>query len=118
LKRAGKTVFVSSHLLSEVEAVCDRIGILRKGELVRVGTISELLENADCCSVVARGIRRDMFPGAVSQNGFLMLEVERVQQREVIERIWSAGGEVVSVNPVRESLEEMFVRLTAPEPKK
>lgn len=118
LKRAGKTVFVSSHLLSEVEAVCDRIGILRKGELVRVGTIAELLENADRSSVVAQGIRKDMFPGAASQNGFLVLEVERARQREIIERIWSAGGEVVSVNPVRESLEEMFLRLAAPsEPK-
>ncbi len=119
LKRAGKTVFVSSHLLSEVEAVCDRIGILRKGELVRVGTIAELLENADRCSIVAHGIRREMFPGAASQNGFLVLEAERARQREIIERIWSAGGEVVSVNPVRESLEEMFLRLAAPsEPKR
>ena len=114
LKRAGKTVFVSSHLLSEVEAVCDRIGILRKGELVRVGTISELLENADRCSVVAHGIRKEMFPEAGAQNGFLIVEVERARQREIIERIWSAGGEVVSVNPVRESLEEMFLRLAAP----
>ncbi len=114
LKRAGKTVFVSSHLLSEVEAICDRIGILRKGELVRVGTISELLENVDRCSVVAHGIRQEMFPGAAAQNGFLIVEVERARQREIIERIWSAGGEVVSVNPVRESLEEMFLRLAAP----
>ncbi|MDT8070140.1 MAG: ABC transporter ATP-binding protein [Terriglobia bacterium] len=116
LKRAGKTVFVSSHLLSEVEAVCDRIGILRKGELVRVGTISELLENADRCSVVARGVGEEMFSGATSQNGFLVLEVERARQREIIERIWSAGGEVVSINPVRESLEEMFLRLAASGP--
>lgn len=114
LKRAGKTVFVSSHLLSEVEAVCDRIGILRKGELVRVGTIAQLLETADRSSVVAHGIHKEMFPGAAAQNGFLVLEVERARQREMIERIWSAGGEVVSVNPVRESLEEMFLRLAAP----
>jgi ABC-2 type transport system ATP-binding protein len=114
LKRAGKTVFISSHLLSEVEAVCDRIGVLRKGELVRVGTIAELLENADRCSVVAHGMRKEMFPESYSQNGLLVLEVERSRQREVIERIWSAGGEVVSVNPVRESLEEMFLRLAAP----
>jgi ABC-2 type transport system ATP-binding protein len=114
LKRAGKTVFVSSHLLSEVEAVCDRIGILRNGELVRVGTISELLENADRCSVVAHGIPKEKFPEAAAQNGFLVVEVERARQRETIERIWSAGGEVVSVNPVRESMEEMFLRLAAP----
>jgi ABC-2 type transport system ATP-binding protein len=114
LKRAGKTVFVSSHLLSEVEAVCDRIAILRRGELVRVGTITELLENADRSSVVARGISRDHFPTAVAQNGYLVLDVERLHQRQLIEHIWSSGGEIVSVNPVRESLEEMFLRLAAP----
>jgi ABC-2 type transport system ATP-binding protein len=113
LKREGKTVFVSSHLLSEVEAVCDRIAILRKGELVRVGTISQLLEQADRCSVVAHGITRDLFPMAVPQNGFLVLDVARSSQRELIERIWSSGGEVVSVNPVRESLEEMFLRIAS-----
>jgi len=113
LKRTGKTVFVSSHLLSEVEAVCDRIAILRKGELVRVGTISQLLEQADRCSVVARGITKEGFPMAVPQNGFLMLNVEHARQREIIEHIWSSGGEVVSVNPVRESLEEMFLRLAS-----
>jgi ABC-2 type transport system ATP-binding protein len=113
LKRMGKTVFVSSHLLSEVEAVCDRIAILRKGELVRVGTISQLLEQADRCSVVAHGITKEVFPMAVPQNGFLVLDIERSRQREIIERIWSSGGEVVSVNPVRESLEEMFLRLAS-----
>lgn len=111
LKRAGKTVFVSSHLLSEVEAVCDRIAILRKGELVRVGTITQLLEQADRCSVVAQGVSKELFPTAVPQNGYLVLDVERSRQREIIERVWSSGGEVVSVNPVRESLEEMFLRL-------
>jgi ABC-2 type transport system ATP-binding protein len=113
LKRMGKTVFVSSHLLSEVEAVCDRIAILRKGELVRVGTISQLLEQADRCSVVAHGITKEVFPMAVPQNGFLVLDIERSRQREIMERIWSSGGEVVSVNPVRESLEEMFLRLAS-----
>jgi ABC-2 type transport system ATP-binding protein len=115
LKRAGKTVFVSSHLLSEVEAVCDRVAVLRRGELVRVGTITELLANADRCSVVARGVTKEMFANASSQNGYLVIEVERIRQRDTIERIWSAGGEVLSVNPVRESIEEMFLRLAAPQ---
>src|ERR1017187_7262621 len=42
LKRQGKTVFISSHILSEVESVCDRVAILTKGELVRIGTLQEL----------------------------------------------------------------------------
>lgn len=113
LKSARKTVFVSSHLLSEVEAVCDRIAILRKGELIRVGTISELLESADRCSVVARGITTDVFPAAATQNGYFVFDIDRAHQRETLERIWNSGGEVISVNPVRESLEEMFLRIAA-----
>ena len=42
LKRRGKTVFISSHILSEVESVCDRVAILQNGELKRVGTLQEL----------------------------------------------------------------------------
>ena len=42
MKGRGKTIFISSHILSEVEAVCDRVAILQKGELKRVGTLQEL----------------------------------------------------------------------------
>ena len=42
LKKLGKTIFISSHILSEVESVCDRVAILQKGELKRVGTLQEL----------------------------------------------------------------------------
>jgi ABC-2 type transport system ATP-binding protein len=42
LKAKGKTIFISSHILSEVESVCDRVAILQKGELKRVGTLQEL----------------------------------------------------------------------------
>src|SRR5207237_10551896 len=44
LKEKGHTIFLNSHLLGEVEQICDRVAILRKGELVREGTIAELTE--------------------------------------------------------------------------
>ena len=43
LKKEGKTIFINSHLLSEVEMICDRVAIMNKGELVKSGTIDELL---------------------------------------------------------------------------
>ena len=46
LKRSGKTIFISSHILSEVETVCDRVGILERGELKKVGTLQELSSGA------------------------------------------------------------------------
>ncbi len=111
LKRSGKTIFLSSHQLFEIEAVCDRIGILRRGRLVRVGTIHELLENSERSVVTAKGVAPTAFKSAITNNGFVTFEVERAAQRKAIECVWQLGGEVVSVNPVRESLEEMFLRL-------
>ena len=41
-RKVGQTVFLSSHILSEVEALCDRVGILREGRLVEIGTLEEM----------------------------------------------------------------------------
>ena len=115
MKHAGKTIFLSSHQLFEIEAVCDRIGILRKGQLLRVGTMHELLENSERSVVTARGIPPTAFKATTTNNGFVSFEVERAAQRMAIECVWQLGGEVVSVNPVRESLEQMFLRLARSE---
>ena len=104
-KAQGKTIFLSSHLLSEVELVCDRIGILHKGRLLRQGTVPELLETRAESEIVARGPQGDS-----------TLRVRNADQRAAIERIWSSGGEVVSVTPVRRSLEDLFLELTAEAP--
>ncbi|MGF1537521.1 MAG: ABC transporter ATP-binding protein [Elainellaceae cyanobacterium] len=56
LKSQGKTVFFNSHVLSDVEQICDRVGILRQGELVRCGTIAELLGSAHRYRVVLESI--------------------------------------------------------------
>src|SRR5262249_32066007 len=55
-RRAGKTVFLSSHLLSEVEQICDRLAIVIRGRVARIGTLSELLETQERFVITARGI--------------------------------------------------------------
>jgi ABC-2 type transport system ATP-binding protein len=115
-RNSGKTVFLSSHLLSEIELICDRVAIVTKGRLMRVGKTSELLESAEELEVVATGVATVAFPGARNANGNLILIVKRAEQRRAIEQIWAAGGEVLRVNPVRRSLEELFLELTAPVP--
>ena len=111
-RAAGKTIFLSSHLLSEVELVCDRVAVLHKGKLVRLGRTDELLASAGESEIVARGIGADAFTGAVARNGAVTFNVLANQQRAAIERVWSLGGEVVSANPVRRSLEELFLEVT------
>jgi ABC-2 type transport system ATP-binding protein len=110
---AGKTVFLSSHLLSEVELVCDRVAVLHHGKLVRMGKTSELLQSAGRTEITARGIALADFAGAVARNGVICFSVPPDQQRRTFERIWRLGGEVVSANPVRRSLEEIFLEVTA-----
>lgn len=109
-RQAGKTVFLSSHLLSEVEQICDRIAIVIRGRVARVGTIKELLESQDRFVITARGIDALMFEGA-QQNGYIRITVPALKQRATIEKVWLAGGEVIAVNPIRQTLEELFVEL-------
>ena len=113
-RNAGKTIFLSSHMLSEVELVCDRVAVLNHGRLVRVGTTAELLESAEENEIVARGIGAESFAGAAASDGMVRFSVAATAQRSALERVWALGGEIVSVNPVRRSLEELFLEVTSP----
>ena len=115
-REAGKSVFLSSHLLSELEMVCDRIIVLNRGRVVLEGRTRELLESHEQCEVVLRQARNFAVPPSAkdvtSNNGELRFNVPRQTQREVIEAAWSAGAELVSVNSVRRTLEELFLETT------
>ncbi len=111
-KRSGKTVFLSSHLLSEIELICDRIAILNKGSVIRQGTVDELLETHDRFEITARNVPSGPFLQHSSADGSLRITVPSDQQRATLEKIWLGGGEVQSVVPVRRTLEEIFLSLT------
>ena len=115
-RNAGKTIFLSSHLLSEVELICDRVAMLHRGKLARLDKTANLLQAGEQTEIVARAIGTKDFDGAVARNGFVVFRVPAQTQRAALARIWNLGGEVVSVNPVRRSLEEIFLEVTA-EPK-
>ena len=112
-RNAGKTIFLSSHLLSEVELVCDRVAVLHRGRLARMGRTSDLLQAGEQTEIVVRGIAASQFHGAVARDGVVSFSVPTHNQRAALERVWSLGGEVVSVNPVRRTLEEIFLEVTA-----
>jgi len=127
-RNAGKTIFLSSHLLSEIELICDRIGILHHGRLARMGRTSDWLESSEQLEVVARGLgaaleknptlslqTQERQAWGAHEDGLVRFTVPRSAQREVIERVWSLGGEIVLVNPVKRTLEDIFVELTGKE---
>jgi len=112
-REAGKTIFLSSHLLSEVELVCDRVAMLHHGRLVRLGRTADLLQASEQTEIVARGIAVTCFAGAVARDGIVSFSVSTSAQRAAMEQVWSLGGEIVSVSPLRRSLEDIFLEVTA-----
>jgi ABC-2 type transport system ATP-binding protein len=111
-RNAGKTIFLSSHLLSEVELVCDRVAVLHRGRLARLGRTADLLRVGEQTQITARAIAAKDFAGSVVSDGLVTFSVATRDQRAALEKIWALGGEVVSVNPVRRSLEEVFLEVT------
>jgi ABC-2 type transport system ATP-binding protein len=96
--------------------VCDRIVVLNRGRVVLEGRTRELLESYEQCEVVLRQAGRFVPPAVAkdisSNNGELRFNVPRRAQREVIEAAWNAGAELVSVNSLRRTLEELFLETT------
>jgi ABC-2 type transport system ATP-binding protein len=123
LRHQGKTVFMSTHILSDVEALCDEVAILRKGKLAATGRLDELLESHagnQVFEVNLRGV--DVTALAPSLSSDMELEPTpsgvrvRFQQENSIDTVLaaarSAGGSLISVVPVKQSLEELFVSKT------
>jgi ABC-2 type transport system ATP-binding protein len=112
-KQRGQTVFLSSHILSEVEAVCDRVGILRAGRLVDEGTLADLRHlSAQTVEVTFDGLvpRLPSLPGVeVTEAGANALRFQvSGSVGPLIEAL--AGQHVVSLESRAPSLEEIFLR--------
>ncbi|MBV9573349.1 MAG: ABC transporter ATP-binding protein [Acidobacteriales bacterium] len=109
----GKTIFLSSHLLSEVELICDRVAVINRGQVVRLGRTADLLHCADRIKISARHISAQSFEESSEENGVVTFSVPAGSERATLERVWNLGGEIVSVNPLRRSLEDIFVEATS-----
>jgi ABC-2 type transport system ATP-binding protein len=119
LGAAGCTVLVSSHLLGEVEQICDRVGVISRGRLVGEGTVADLRGAADL-RVVATSLDRAagyaqalLGPGAVSLvDGGLRLAVGADRAGEINALLVSAGVTVTELRMVERDLEQAFFELT------
>jgi ABC-2 type transport system ATP-binding protein len=120
LKAAGKTIFLSSHILSEVEQICDRAIIIDRGRLVRAGTMDELLGAGDRVEIVADSLPAELEPTIVEWGGTIEraahgvhVAISKTRKRELAEALWTAGCDVISITPVRSSLEEFFLKMVS-----
>ena len=122
LRDQGKTVFFSTHIISDVEMICDRVGIIAKGRMQAVGRVEDLVGRDSTCSVE---VVCDGLDGA--NNSVIKKAAQRVLQRgsrcwmvipgqdqleQVLDAIRQAGGRLVSAIPHKGSLEEIFLEQT------
>ncbi|HEX8000127.1 MAG TPA: ABC transporter ATP-binding protein [Pyrinomonadaceae bacterium] len=128
LRAKGKTVFMCSHILSDIEVLCDRVAIMRRGRLAETGRLEDLRARA------GESGRVEILAAGTSAGSILQAmpvlkdahitpttvgaRIEVADERDVdaaLAALRQAGGRLVSVQPVRQSLEELFVRETTQE---
>ena len=116
LKAEGKTVFFSTHILSDAEALCDRVAILNRGKLVGVGKISELLQQQsgyevvlECAAELLPQLESLVSRPLLASGGQYRLEIPEPNLRALLALASQNGLRLISLNPVRFSLEDYFV---------
>jgi len=119
LRDEGKTVFMCSHILSDIEVLCDQVAILKRGKLAQVGYLDELrrtTEGPNRMEILASGTDastlRQQLPNAEIAPTPRGLRIEVSSEAEiegVLAALRKVGGKIVSVQPVKQSLEELFL---------
>ncbi len=125
IRRLGtgeRTVLLSSHLLGEVEQVCDRVGVIHKGRLISEGAVTDLrggealLVRAEPLEEAAKIAERlDGVESVETTDGVLRLKTEPERAAEINAKLVSAGLRVSELRPAERSLEDAFLELTGGE---
>jgi ABC-2 type transport system ATP-binding protein len=116
----GRTVFVSSHILSEIQQTCDRVAILSRGRCVAAGPVSEVLSTGKAVGVLARVDDLDAGLAALTAVGLtarrdgdaLLVEVAAAEAARVTEALARKRLWVSELRPVEATLEDVFLELT------
>jgi ABC-2 type transport system ATP-binding protein len=116
----GKTVFLSSHLLHEVQQVCDRVAIISQGEIIRESTVEDLLRQDDGLRIEATPLDAAQTALAARwsverQDDALIVRATRAEAPEVVREIVKAGADLFRLAPEQRNLEEVFLSITQPE---
>jgi ABC-type multidrug transport system ATPase subunit len=120
LSREGRTVLLSSHLLAEVEQICDRVGVIREGVLVAEGTVDELL-GSESLTVAAEPLDaacrylagRPEVQSATIADGAIRVHTERRRTADIARGLVEEGFAIMELTWKRQSLEDVFLGLTS-----
>jgi len=123
LRTQGTTVFMSTHILSDIEALCDNVAILRGGKLAATGKLDDLLNAAgeqQSFEINVKGVSAEDLQAEIGQiagaainskaSGANIHVLEETDIDKVLQITREKGGQLVSVQPVKQSLEELFVK--------
>lgn len=125
LKREGKTMFLSSHLLEDVEAVCNRVSIIHKGVLRKLGRVDDLVGAGRVEIVVAgieNGLREKVLAAApdtaFQDNGRALITRpdDPAAISQIVDLVRDNKGQILSVTPKRRRLEDVFVETVGERP--
>jgi ABC-2 type transport system ATP-binding protein len=122
LRQEGKTVFMCSHILSDIEVLCNRVAILKRGRLAQVGSLEELRQQTaekqlveivvtetDGSALRSHLPAGNSFTMTASPAGLRIEVMDETDVDAVIVALRKVGGKLVSVQPLRQSLEELFL---------
>jgi ABC-2 type transport system ATP-binding protein len=122
LARQGRAVLLASHLLNEVQQVCDRVAIIRRGRLIQTGTVAELVRRDAHLEVILPAsdleraaviVRTLSFVGEVTTVGGRLRIVAPIDQGAAINRALAEGGLYAgAIIPRQSTLEDVFLELT------
>lgn len=114
LKASGKTIFFNSHLLNEVEKICDRVAILAQGELICSGSLNQLLGENNTYHIKGQGGDREILKKWIASlefgvDGSWQGTLEK-DDDDFLSSLGLMGGKIISMNLSRQSLEEFFIQ--------
>jgi ABC-2 type transport system ATP-binding protein len=123
LRDQGRTIFFSSHILSDAEALCSRVAIVAKGRLAAAGSLAdlshfqvlgwELVMSGVPAAALDRLRSRARRVQPVAGDRYVIDLPPEGHPEEVARELSSAGASLISINPLRETLEDVFVRRVA-----
>ena len=118
-KRRGTTIFLNSHLLSEVEITCDRVAFIKHGEVIRVSELKTLVNGATSVTVRARGLTPQVLDGLgrwgkdlrANGNQFTLTVADESALPAINRYLVAQNVEVYALTPQHLSLEDLFIQI-------